>query len=376
MKPTPKARGPWTHKLLVYAFSVAFGVLVYWLLGFVLRDIGTWPGPDYAAIERRLVDPQLGQEAQALQTQVADINRLIAEQQQRQAMLRDSTGNAEKTLSQLLELQRVALEQQRVPAAEEQAVLLEAQRRFLTNQTRYQALNEQISVLHEQLRQLESQLRTVQEQREQQRPPVQAEFQRLLSRHQLKLAALKLAFLLPVLVVAVWLFLKHRGSLYTPLIHGLGLATILKVGWVIHDHFPRRYFKYILIGTTLFVVARVLIYLLRSAAHPKPDWLLKQYREAYERFRCPVCSHPIRRGPLKYLFWSRRNLRHAAGVAPGSPPPDEPYTCPVCGTRLFEPCPACRTTRHALLPVCTHCGAEKPLEPTTEAADQPGPRPA
>lgn len=368
MKPAPKPRGPWTHTVLVYAFSVVFGLLVYWLLGFVLRDIGTWPGPDYAALERRLVDPQLGREVEALQAQVTDVNRLITEQQQRQALLRDSTGNAEKTLSQLLELQRVALEQQRAPSPEEQAVLLESQRRFLTNQARYQSLNEEIGVLQEQLRQHENQLRTVQEQRQQQRVPVQAEFNRLLGRHQLKLAALKLAFLLPVLAVAVWLFLKHRGSLYTPLLYGLGVAAFLKVGWVIHDHFPRRYFKYIAIGTALLVVARILVYLLRLAAHPKPDWLLKQYREAYERFRCPVCSHPIRRGPLKYLFWSRRNLRQLAGAPPGSPAAEEPYTCPVCGTRLYEPCPACRAIRHALLPVCTHCGAEKPVEPAAEPA--------
>jgi hypothetical protein len=49
--------GPWPHRLLIYCFSVLFAVLVYWLLGFIVTDIATWPGPDYPAIQNRIIEP-------------------------------------------------------------------------------------------------------------------------------------------------------------------------------------------------------------------------------------------------------------------------------------------------------------------------------
>ncbi len=45
------AKGTWTHRFLVRVFGVAFGVLVFWLLGFVVNDIGTWPGPSLGGLE-------------------------------------------------------------------------------------------------------------------------------------------------------------------------------------------------------------------------------------------------------------------------------------------------------------------------------------
>ncbi len=127
----------------------------------------------------------------------------------------------------------------------------------------------------------------------------------------------------------------------------------------------------ILILAALLLVARILVYLLRSMAFPKLDSLLKQYREAYEHFLCPVCSYPIRRGPLKSLFWTRTSLKKLKLPTGDAAAAEEPYICPVCATPLFEECPACKRLRHSLLPACVHCGAEKPLP----AAAQPIARP-
>ena len=87
--------------------------------------------------------------------------------------------------------------------------------------------------------------------------------------------------------------------------------------------------------------------------------LLKQYREAYERFLCPICEYPIRRGPLKYSFWDRRSIRLLRPSDAAAFSPDEPYTCPTCGSRLFEVCSHCNAVRHSLLPFCDQCGQEK-----------------
>jgi predicted RNA-binding Zn-ribbon protein involved in translation (DUF1610 family) len=114
-----------------------------------------------------------------------------------------------------------------------------------------------------------------------------------------------------------------------------------------------------LILACLAVVLRVLVYLLKMIAFPKRDWLLKQYREAYEAFLCPICDFPIRRGPLKYMFWSRRSIRKVRIPPLPQAEAEEPYTCPMCGYALFEKCPTCQAIRHSLLPACEKCGAEK-----------------
>ncbi len=366
MKTTPRSSGPWLHRLLVYSFSVAFGILVYWLLNFIVRDIATWPGPDYKQVENRILDQNLLANLASLQNQIAETNRAIASRRQRQQVLRDSTSNSEKTMNQLLELQKLTLQKGVTPSADEVKALTESQRLFLANQAKYQEMNDQIATLSEQLGQLENQQRAAQTSLDSQRPAVRDQYDWLHSRHQLKLAALKLAVLLPLLGVAVWLFLRKRATLYAPLIYGFGLALLVKVALVMHEHFPSRYFKYILILVALLLVARILVYLLRSMAFPKLDSLLKQYREAYEHFFCPVCSYPIRRGPLKNLFWTRSSLKKLKPPHSDAAAAEEAYICPVCATPLFEECPVCKHLRHSLLPACAHCGAEKPIHAPTQ----------
>ena len=114
-------------------------------------------------------------------------------------------------------------------------------------------------------------------------------------------------------------------------------------------------------GGLLLVVARLLIYFIRTIAFPKTQWLVKQYREAYERFLCPVCEYPIRTGPRRFLFWTRRTVNKMV-VPTGRCEEDEAYTCPACGSVLFEECPDCHKVRHAMLPHCSRCGAEKDVK--------------
>jgi len=150
--------------------------------------------------------------------------------------------------------------------------------------------------------------------------------------------------------------MRRRGGIYGPLFFAVAGATLVKVALVVHEYFPSRYFKYILILVLLVVVARLLVQLIRTIAFPKVEWLERQYREAYERFLCPICEYPIRTGPRKYLFWTRRTV-HKILPPSGAAEAESPYTCPCCGTAVFENCSACGKVRHALLAHCEHCGA-------------------
>lgn len=357
-QPTPK--GPWMHRFLVHLFTVVLTVLVYWLLGFVVDDIGNSPGPQYSASEQRLLDQSLLARSRDLKTRIADINRQVRDQRARQVILADSTASSQKTMNQLLEIQKLALQKGVTPDPEEVKSLAESQQLFLSNQKQYQVLNDEIAKLNGQSLDLEAEDHDLDRTLDAKREPIRREWEALLRAHDLKMAVLKLAALAPLLVVAAWLFIKKRGGLYAPLIYACGIALMAKVALVMHEYFPSVYFKYVLILACIAVVVRLLVYLLKMIAFPKRDWLLKQYREAYERFFCPICDYPIRRGPLKYRFWNRRSIRRLAIPSTTPAEADEPYTCPMCTTKLFEECPACHAIRHSLLPACEKCGAEKP----------------
>jgi hypothetical protein len=341
---------------------VILGFLFYWLLGFIVSDIGDWPGPQYADLEREMLDPGLLSRRDDLREKIDETKREIDQQTARQELLRDSTSNSQQTMNQLLEIRKLSLEKNVAPSAEEQAALEESQQRFLTNQAQYQQLNEDIVRLNEQLRQLEEQSRAADQELATLREPVTAEYQRQSRAHSYRMAAYKLLFLTPLLVLAGVLVIRIRGGLYTSLVYALGIAILVKVGWVMHEHFPAQYFKYILIVSAIAVSLLILVVTIRAIAFPSRDWLLKQYREAYEALMCPVCSFPIRRGPLKYMIWTKRSLRKLAMPAADPSEREEVYTCPSCSTRLYESCPDCNGVRASLLPACSKCGAVKDFD--------------
>ena len=200
-------------------------------------------------------------------------------------------------------------------SAAEEASLNTSLTLFLDNQRRYQEIGQAIVALTEQTRHLQEESEPVRREIRAQEDEGRQRWRTLNQRHRLKLAFLQLAVLVPFLVVAVIVITGKRDSIYFPLCIAFGVATLVKVTLVIHEYFPRRYFKYILIGGLLMVVGQILVSLIRAIAFPKTESLLKQFREAYERFLCPTCGFPIRVGPLRFLFWTRGSIESVALAA-------------------------------------------------------------
>ena len=354
--------GPWFHRFLVRFFAVVLTALAYWSLDFLLGDIGNWPAPEYGAYEQSAVAPKLVNDLDAAQRRVEVAQRQASVAEQKQRLLRTSTDSSQTTLNQLLSLQRLSLEKGVKPLPEEQQAFAEAQSLFISNQKQDQELNQELIQLQSDRQAAEKDVQRLSEQLATALAPAQAEFSAALRRHSLLVGLVKLAVFLPLMFAAWWAFVKYRNGLYAPLVYAGGIAVLAKVILILHGYFPMEYFKYLWMAAAIGVVIWILVSLLRRMAKPAQDWLLKQYREAYESFLCPICEYPIRRGPLKYLSWTRRSIRKLQLTANTPQGRDEPYTCPHCSTSLFEECPTCHGIRHSLLPACEHCGTVKPLE--------------
>ena len=290
-------KGPWINRFISKILTFVLAVLIFWLPNFLVDDIRKTRGPDYSVIEKEFVDAALVERKDALHQETEGLQQQIADRHEEQRLIGEGSRNFQSTINQLLETKRLSIEKDVAPAENEKDVLSASLEAFLESQKNYQELNQQIAGLAAQKRKLEQEKREAEAELVQQHEPAREAYRVQNEKHRLRLAALQLAVLVPLLVVGGFLVVKRRSSIYFPLYFAFAAATLLKVALVIHEYFPQRYFKYILIGVLLIVVGRVLIHFIRMAAFPKADWLLKQYREAYERFLCPVCEYPIRTGP-------------------------------------------------------------------------------
>lgn len=358
METKPKTKGSWAVRFFILLLGIVLGILLYSLLSFVESDIGTMPGPQYDQVRREFIPESMDQKRDSLSKDLLFTQKELQSQTELQRLLQDSTASLQNTISQLLTLQKESLEKNVEFTEQSRKTLQESQSVFLDNQKKYQETNQQISQLKQQQWNLETELAQVNEQIQKKEQEAQKQMDKLWQRHRLKMAALKLSFLLPVFLVISFFFLKYRTSAWWPLVWAAFLAAFVKIAFVAHEYFPSRFFKYIAILVLLAIVLRMLVYLIKMIISPKKDLLIRQYQEHYDKYLCPICSKPIRIGPLRYLGGLKK--KHTLPAPSGAEiTAQEPYTCPSCGTNLYDKCEKCGRIRHTLLPHCEHCGTRK-----------------
>ena len=359
MKKIENSKEPWLYRFLIKSFIIIFGILVFWILGFLLEDIEAIKGPRYNKVEKSYLDPDLIVKGRELKDQIENLTRKQIKNESEINIVKNSSQNLQNTINQLMALKKLALENSKVISKSEEKQLNKSVETFLKSQKTYQRLNMELAQIIKQQQGLEVKKEEIEKKLKGQREEAGKKYRELLKNHNLKLAFLQMLILFPFLLGGIYLILKKKSSNYYLIFIGYGVAVFFKIFLVIHKYFPSRYFKYILILGLLLTVVKLLIYLINIIINPKKQWLLKQYREGYEKFLCPVCEYPIRRGPRKFLYWTRRtvgkiNLPHIYTIEK-----DNPYSCPSCGTSLFEECPVCHEIKHTLLPTCCHCGSQK-----------------
>ncbi len=357
MNPT-RTTGPRWLRALIYALSLLLFFFYTWLLLFVLRDIDRIPGPDYQKLVAESVPPALLDRQRAINKELEQIQRQVNDKEEAQKLLERSTAGSQATLNQLINLHRASMERGIEMGEKEQAAFADSQTLFLDNQKKSQQVNAEISALTRHRQELNSEANDLSAQFEQASTPAVEKYDQLSRRHGYKQAALKLAFLIPVLLISAAITLRKAGSIYRPIVFPLLPASLFLTGVVMHHHFPSALFKYAAIVAGIVVVIVLLYYLISLLVAPGGEWLKTRYREAYNQRKCPVCAQPVARPEAKEV---RASADGSIQIASPANSPGEPYTCPSCGTRLFESCDQCGHLRHSLLPFCKSCGKQHPV---------------
>jgi len=362
-----KTRGTWGVRFFIFVLSVALCVLMYWLLSFIEQDIGRLKAPDRQQIREKYVEASLDLRKKTLNGDINRLNINIKTLHEQLANLKKSTDSLQNTINQLLAIQSQSIEKGTSLPQKSYQTLSKAQSTFLDNQNRNQSLNKQISELTLQRQAKQQELAELVDEIKLLELDFHKEYRQLLHKHRWKVAAIKLTFLLPVFLVFSVIFIKYRTGSYWPLVWAAFISSFIKVAVVAHKYFPQPYFKYIAIFVIIVIVLRLLFYMIKTATAPKKDLLIKQYQQSYDKCLCPVCSKPIRTGPLRYIGGLRRKtLLQVSSSAAASD--QQPYSCPSCGSKLYHKCQSCGNVRHSLLPYCQHCGSQckKAVESTPD----------
>ena len=366
MKQLIAVKGSRRQRMFIYAQTILLGFLFYWALCFLIEDVTRLPAPDFTAITNQHISKPLTDQVTELQNQTQLLSTQLDMLTTQRDKLHQSTESLKVTLAQLDEQEKIRLQTSKELSADEQKTKAATMALFLENQHKDQELAQTIIKLTTQQQALRNQLSTVNTTIGKQRGPADKAYYNEMRRYSLIVASIQIAILTVILLISAFLIRRYQNSKYKPILLALFVAAFVKTVFVLHKYFPTAYFKYILIAALIAITIKLLIKAITIAESTQLAVLLKRYRDAYTYFVCPICEFPIRRGPMKFLYWTRRSITNLPVQSAVSTEKDAPYTCPVCSTALFAKCNYCEGIRHALLPSCEHCGDKETItvEPT------------
>ena len=165
---------------------------------------------------------------------------------------------------------------------------------------------------------------------------------------ELKAFGIRLAFVLPLLIVAVWLFRAHRKGRQWPFVWGFILFALFAFFFELVPYLPSfgGYVRYGVGALLTFVGGRALInalqrYLERKAQEQQAPQEERKQEISYEKAlqamsqnRCPSCE---------------RSVPAVEGA--------QVDFCMHCGLKLNNKCPSCGLRKNAFFLFCPSCGS-------------------
>lgn len=178
-----------------------------------------------------------------------------------------------------------------------------------------------------------------------------------------KVLAARLGLVVPVWLLAAWLWTRRRESKYVTLLWGYWAFSLWMLLWGIGPYLP-HYGGYGPLALGLAVTAWGSVSLVRFFNQRAPARRQRIVDKAIATHRCPGCDRDYLIGcevGLDAAVARKATLRHFDAAAL------HPHACPGCGLPLFGACAGCRHEQVVHLECCAACGA-----PWENAAPDPG----
>lgn len=353
--PQPTSRPEKIARFASWVIALLFASMLNYLGSLVIRDIFYLPGdgpPEYQTYEQ--TPDQL-----ALKRQHDQLQNEISAARERESVLTTSHDRAQTTYREARQAfdNWVATRGATNDAAHNGEVVTRTHEldKLLKEtgdwQAKLNAAQDATAALTQQLAPIESAQSTAQQKASERYAADKA-------RYDLKVFAVRLAVILPLMLLAIWLFVRYRKHRYWPFVYGFGLFALFSFFVELAPYLP-SFGGYIRAGVGIVLTALAGVYLIgwlqrylaRKAEEQRQNQLERTSNIAYDRamiaYRkhlCPGCDREYRMAGEQVNF------------------------CPHCGLTLFANCYRCNHRNFAFFPYCSACGVDAPMQ---SPADQP-----
>lgn len=210
----------------------------------------------------------------------------------------------------------------------------------------------QIDAIGDQQRALTSQQNQVDTQIAEADAAAERRFDEATRRYEMQVFGLRLALTLPILLVAIWLFIRYRKARYWPFVYGFGLFALSAFFIELVPYLPNfgGYVR-VLVGIVLTVFAG--LYMMKAFQRYAERKRLELQQDRGERARTigyekAVRSLEKKRCPSCDKQWNLGG--------------DDSTFCVHCGLRLFNVCGECGGRNFFFFPHCHQCGVAQGTE--------------
>jgi hypothetical protein len=191
--------------------------------------------------------------------------------------------------------------------------------------------------------------------------------------YSLKVFGLRLALVLPLLALAVFLILRFRSSRFWPVVWAYLIFALYAFFVGLAPYLPSfgGYIRLVIgaalsLATAFYVIRLLGRYLqrkrqeLEASAQERARAIEDEVaHRAFQSHSCPSCERDFLMGKW---YPKARQATEIRSVE------EAPAHCPFCGLPLFGPCPVCHERNFLHFPYCSGCGSRL-------AAQKPGPSP-
>ncbi len=168
-----------------------------------------------------------------------------------------------------------------------------------------------------------------------------------------RVLAARLGLVVPVWLVAAWLWARRRASTYITLLWGYWAFSLWMLLWGIGPYLP-HYGGYGPLALGIAVTAWGSVSLVRFFNRRAPVRRRRIVDVAVAKHRCPGCDRDYligREVALDQAIARKATVRRFDAAAL------RPHACPACGLPLFGACAACKHEQLVHLDHCAACGA-------------------
>ncbi len=202
-------KAPIIVRFAVLLFTGVLGILCFWFLGFLIRDVGSLRGPEYKTIEKDYVSQDLLVLQENLSKKAINLQRQIKLTREKNNLIRSTSRTYQSTLDQVLTTLR-RLPEFKLSHLDSIAQNLQS---FEENQQQLQSQYRDLDKLIEEKAVVEQEIANVKQRLDEQRRAAREAHRREMSQHRMLLGLLQIAILLPILGLSGYLLARKREGL-------------------------------------------------------------------------------------------------------------------------------------------------------------------